>query len=52
VYRLGDPVRVRVLRVDLDERKIDLELVETSRAERTAKTGAGRGGRRRVRRLR
>jgi ribonuclease R len=26
-YRLGDPVRVIVARVDLDERKIDLELV-------------------------
>jgi len=28
VYRLGDPLRVRVMRVDLDERKIDFELVE------------------------
>ncbi len=28
VFRLGDPVRVRVMRVDLDERKIDFELVE------------------------
>ena len=25
-YRLGDEVRVRVVRVDLDDRKIDLEL--------------------------
>lgn len=28
VYRLGDPVRVIVARVDLDDRKIDLELVK------------------------
>ncbi|WP_207802680.1 ribonuclease R [Motiliproteus coralliicola] len=28
-YRLGDELRVRVVRVDLDERKIDFELVET-----------------------
>ena len=28
VYRLADPVTVRVVRVDLDERKIDFELVE------------------------
>ncbi|MFP5506423.1 MAG: ribonuclease R family protein, partial [Gammaproteobacteria bacterium] len=28
VYRLTDPVRVKVMRVDLDERKIDFELVE------------------------
>ncbi len=30
VFRLGDPVRVRVMRVDLDERKIDFELAEES----------------------
>ena len=29
VYRLGDPVEVRVVRVDLDERKIDFELADT-----------------------
>ncbi len=28
-YNLGDSVRVRVVRVNLDERKIDLELVQT-----------------------
>jgi ribonuclease R len=27
IYRLGDKVRVRVVRVDLDETKIDFELV-------------------------
>jgi ribonuclease R len=37
VYRLGDPLRVRVARVDLDERKIDFELIED---------GQGEGGRR------
>ena len=30
-YRLGDELRVRVVRVDLDERKIDFELVEQIR---------------------
>jgi len=28
-YRLGDELRVKVVRVDLDERKIDFELIET-----------------------
>lgn len=28
VFRLGDPLRVQVTRVDLDERKIDFQLVE------------------------
>jgi len=27
VYRLGNPVRIKVMRVDLDERKIDFDLV-------------------------
>tara|TARA_R110001592_G_scaffold363321_1_gene683735 strand:+ start:1779 stop:4277 length:2499 start_codon:yes stop_codon:yes gene_type:complete len=31
VFRLGDKLRVRVTRVDLDERKIDFELVEAGR---------------------
>ena len=31
VYALGDRVRVKVVRVNLDERKIDLELVEVIR---------------------
>ncbi len=38
IFRLADRVRVRVQRVDLDERKIDLELVD----------GAKRGGLRRA----
>ena len=34
VYRLGDPIRVRVLRVNLDEKKIDFELVPELRRRR------------------
>ena len=37
-YQLGDAVRVQVARVDLDDRKIDLELVSA------VKPGAGRRG--------
>ena len=33
VYRLTDTVKVRVLRVDLDERKIDFDLVESARSK-------------------
>ncbi|MBK8184107.1 MAG: ribonuclease R [Candidatus Competibacteraceae bacterium] len=33
VYRLGDGLQVRVVRVDLDERKIDFELVERERQD-------------------
>ena len=33
VYRLADPVTVKVMRVDLDEKKIDFELVETVAAQ-------------------
>ena len=32
IYRLGDSVQVIVARVDLDDRKIDLELVQSSEA--------------------
>ncbi len=35
VYRLGDSLRVRVARVDLDERKIDFEPLENERGEKT-----------------
>jgi ribonuclease R len=35
IYRLGDPVRIRVVRVDLDERKMDFVLLEHT----SAKTG-------------
>ena len=54
-FRLGDEVRVRVVRVDLEDRKIDLELVSTPRrrkADRDAlevskrePRGKGKGGR-------
>ncbi|HNV54350.1 MAG TPA: ribonuclease R [Pseudomonadales bacterium] len=41
VYRLGDPLRVKVVRVDLDERTIDFEPV----LQRPAATpGSGKGG--------
>ncbi len=33
-YRLGDEMRVRVVRVDLDDRKIDFELVEAKTSSR------------------
>jgi hypothetical protein len=33
VYRLGDSLRVRVARVDLDERKIDFEPIESGRRD-------------------
>ncbi|HHJ14457.1 MAG TPA: ribonuclease R [Gammaproteobacteria bacterium] len=52
VFRLGDPVQVRVVRVDLDERKIDFELAETAQVEdkpaaaRSARRGRGSRGRR------
>ena len=38
-FRLGDSVEVRVMRVDLDERKIDFELIGGG-----SKAGAGEGG--------
>ncbi|MDX1299606.1 MAG: ribonuclease R [Pseudomonas sp.] len=40
-FRLGDSIEVKVMRVDLDERKIDFELAEDKVA---APTGARRGG--------
>lgn len=43
VYRLADPVSVRVVRVDLDERKIDFELVEeTPQTKKGRRKGRGR----------
>ncbi len=47
-YRLGDTVRVRLLRVDLEEVKLDFELVES----RTSAATAPRKGRNRRRRTR
>jgi ribonuclease R len=53
-FKLGDRLRVRLLRVDIDERKIDFELVDAHRAgyrrsrlrraaDRSRRTGARRG---------
>ncbi len=55
VYRLGDAVRVRVMRVDLDEAKIDFELAASAKGDKPAKQPAGlhrtkkRSGKRRPR---
>jgi len=39
IYGLGDPVSVRVVKVDLDDRKIDFELTEGGRKNRWSKDG-------------
>ena len=39
IYRLGDPVRVKVARVDLDERKIDFELLDKQAGSREPPSG-------------
>ena len=44
IYRLGDAVKVKVLSVNLDDRQIDFELVETSRKLR----GEGKTAKKRV----
>ncbi|MFO1423873.1 MAG: ribonuclease R [Candidatus Competibacteraceae bacterium] len=46
VYRLGDRLTVRVVRVDLDERKIDFEPVENERRESGQRNRWNRGRRR------
>ncbi|PLW81766.1 ribonuclease R [Kineobactrum sediminis] len=48
-YKLGGRVRVQVARVDLDDKKIDLELIEASPpvkgpAKKTRKSGGGKSG--------
>ncbi len=44
VYRLGDQVRVKVVRVNLDDRKIDFELAEAEEKRRQARApGGGKG---------
>jgi len=51
IYRLGDQVSVKVVRVDLDERKIDFELVQKqSVLERRRNHGKGKSVSRRRRR--
>ena len=47
IYRLADPVRVRVARVDLDERKIDFELIDDGTATLKERRRRARQGRRR-----
>lgn len=46
VYRLGDKVRVQVARVDLDERKIDFDMVFEEEAEKKPRKKARKGKRR------
>ena len=46
-YRLGDPVRIRVMRVDLEEAKLDFELAES--AAQPARTRGGGAAPRRER---
>lgn len=38
VFRLGDPIWVRVMQVNLDERKIDFELAQTPASAKSKKT--------------
>ncbi len=45
-YRLGDRVRVKVARVDLDERKIDFELLANAGSAAHADKAGGRGSKR------
>ncbi|MCL5802080.1 MAG: ribonuclease R [Gammaproteobacteria bacterium] len=42
VYRLGDPLRVKVMRVSLDDKKIDFELVEQGRKKSKSKRRTSR----------
>ncbi len=46
IYRLADPVRVKVARVDLDERKIDFELIDSGEATLKERRRRARQGRR------
>ena len=55
IFRLGDKVRVRVMRVNLDEARIDFELAQSERGAPGAapvrqKPGGGKGRRRKRRR--
>ncbi|WP_312960688.1 ribonuclease R [Stutzerimonas nitrititolerans] len=47
-FRLGDSVEVRVMRVDLDERKIDFELISGGSHGKGAPADGGRAGARRT----
>src|SRR5690606_27490589 len=43
-YHLGDTVRVKVVRVDLDDRKIELAMVDGAEPAGPGKAGSGKGG--------
>lgn len=45
-YRLGDPIRVKVVRVNLDDRKIDFELADKAEGEPARKAHGKQGERR------
>ena len=45
IFRIGQPVKVELTRVNLDERQIDFELLETDSAPTAEPAGAGRRGR-------
>ncbi|RNE88861.1 ribonuclease R [Marichromatium sp. AB31] len=47
VYRLGDRLRVQLAAVNLDDRKIDFVLAESTRPKRAPKPGASRNSRKR-----
>jgi len=42
IYRLGDQVTVKVVQVNLDERKIDFEMAETQARKASGKAGKGK----------
>jgi ribonuclease R len=42
IFRLGQKLKVKVVRVNLEERKIDFELVETGKAETKSDDGSKR----------
>jgi ribonuclease R len=44
VYRLGDTLRVKVVRVNLDDRKLDFELDDSGPEKQPAGSGGGRRG--------
>jgi ribonuclease R len=43
-YRLGDPIRVRVARVDLDEREIDFAVIDDELGDKPAKKAKKKNG--------
>ncbi|ANE56365.1 ribonuclease R [Methylomonas sp. DH-1] len=47
-YRLGDSVRIRVIRVSLDDKKIDFELVQTGKKAKTKAPPAKESGKKKA----